>query len=147
MPDYPPVQDLLPQKEAMIFLDKIINHQPGRTSCAARAKRDNPLFDKGSNSLPFAATLEMMAQCAALHNYLNARDSRKPKIGFVVAVKDFLFEAERIEEGERLLITADLVLELGNYYHFDCETFYFDSKTTFAKARVKIYCPEDLFHL
>ncbi len=82
-------KNYLPHQEPMIMVDTLISHENGITKGEFSILKDNVLLDK--NVLSEAGLLENMAQTAAMGmGYEFAAENKKPPIGFIGAVKNFI---------------------------------------------------------
>jgi predicted hotdog family 3-hydroxylacyl-ACP dehydratase len=102
----PTMDALLPHRPPMRFVTSILADRADGLTCAARIPAECALVSAGS--APALAALEMAAQAAAawegLRRHREGGDAT-PRIGYLVALRDVAFFAERIPV-ERNLSTA-----------------------------------------
>lgn len=68
-------QALIPHAGPMCWLDRVVEHDPARTRCALRVRATTPLAGASGGRVPAHAALEYMAQTAAVHASLSAREA------------------------------------------------------------------------
>jgi 3-hydroxyacyl-[acyl-carrier-protein] dehydratase len=102
----PTIETLLPHRPPMCFVTSILAETADGLTCAARVPAACALVSAGS--APALAALEMAAQAAAawegLRRWRKGGDAA-PRIGYLVALRDVAFFAERIP-ADRTLSTA-----------------------------------------
>jgi predicted hotdog family 3-hydroxylacyl-ACP dehydratase len=97
----------LPQTGAMVLLDEVLLRDTDRIECRATTHRrmDHPLAHRGR--LPVWAGIEYAAQAIALHRALDNAVPRRPRVGFLGALRDVALLAERLDDVDApLLISA-----------------------------------------
>jgi len=105
----PPIETLLPQQPPMRFVTSIIAEMPEGLVCEARIPAACALVVGGS--APAFAAVEAAAQAAALWEAVRrARESRDagPRVGYLVALRDLAFFAERIPAEAPLVASVRL---------------------------------------
>lgn len=103
------VEALLLQRPPMRFVTSIIDEAPNGLVCAARIPAACALVSGGA--APAFAAVEAAAQAAALWEAVRrARESAGagPRIGYLVALRELAFFAERIPADARLVASARL---------------------------------------
>lgn len=104
-----PIETLLPQQPPMRFVTSIIGEMPEGLVCEARIPAACALVIGGS--APAFAAVEAAAQTAALWEAVRrSRDSRGagPRVGYLVALRDLAFFAERIPAEASLVASVRL---------------------------------------
>jgi len=104
-----PIETLLPQQPPMRFVTSIIGEMPEGLVCEARIPAACALVVGGS--VPAFAAVEAAAQTAALWEAVRrSRDSRGagPRVGYLVALRDLAFFAERIPAEAPLVASVRL---------------------------------------
>jgi predicted hotdog family 3-hydroxylacyl-ACP dehydratase len=108
-----PIESLLPQQPPMRFVTSIIGEMPEGLVCEARIPAACALVVGGS--APAFAAVEAAAQAAALWEAVRrARESSGesggagPRVGYLVALRDLAFFAERIPADASLVASARL---------------------------------------
>lgn len=99
--------ELLPHRDSMLLLDRLVEYQPGQARVAARAEAGG-LFVDARGRLDPAAVVELAAQGAAALKGYEARLKGEPvKIGYLVGIRDFEIGGAA-EAGEELEIAMRL---------------------------------------
>lgn len=108
-----PIETLLPQQPPMRFVTSIVGEMPAGLVCEARIPAACALVVAGS--APAFAAVEAAAQTAALWEAVRrARESSGessgagPRVGYLVALRDLAFFAERIPADARLVASVRL---------------------------------------
>lgn len=141
MSDFPPVARLIPHREPMVLLDRILDWSPGRVECATRVCEGARFVEDGLLLAPL--TIEHMAQAVAVYlGYEAYRGGRGVRIGMIVSCRAFHAHMESASVGDELMIWAER--ERGNetLSHFQCEVRYKDE--AFADATLTLFHGENL---
>lgn len=104
-----PIETLLPQQPPMRFVTSIVGEMPEGLVCEARIPAACALVVGGS--APAFAAVEAAAQTAALWEAVRrSRESRGagPRVGYLVALRDLVFFAERIPADAPLVASVRL---------------------------------------
>ena len=112
-------QTLLPHAGEMVLLGQVLVSDPARTRCAASLNTDNPFAAPADLAMGFppGLALEMMAQCAAVHNGLARQNTpagsndtnAAPAAGYLVKAHKVIFNAgPPLSPGMPLLVEARL---------------------------------------
>lgn len=134
---------LIPHDGDMCLLDAIISWDEKTISCVAKSHRDpsNPL--RKNNRLNAVHLLEYGAQAMAVHGGLLGRiqeNMREPK--FLVALRDAIFEVERIDtiEGD-IKVEANALLNIdgGQIYEFNV----LSASQVLCSARATVMSPKE----
>jgi len=105
----------LPQAGAMVLLDEVQYRDEARIECRATSHRraDHPLAQGGH--LPVWAGIEYAAQAVALHRALGDAAPRRPRSGFLGALRDVVCGVERLDDvGDVLVVVATRLFADGN---------------------------------
>jgi predicted hotdog family 3-hydroxylacyl-ACP dehydratase len=96
----------LPQAGAMVLLDEVVFRDDARIECRATSHRraDHPLAHGGH--LPVWAGIEYAAQAVALHRALGNAAPRRPRVGFLGALRDVVCAVERLDDAGDVLVIA-----------------------------------------
>lgn len=101
-------RSLIPHAGPMCWLDRVESHDARSTRCSLVVREAMPLAGAGAN-VPGHAALEFMAQTAAVHAVLGARESGSTaRLGRVALLGTRALELSRewLEPGERLIAEA-----------------------------------------
>ena len=142
MSDFPPIAMLVPHREPMVLLDRVVAWSPGTVECAMRVRSNARFVDDGILPAPFM--IEHMAQsvavCLGYEAYLGGRGVR---VGMIVSCRAFRAHRESASAGDDLMVHANK--ERGNetLSHFHCEVRSGDE--VFADATLTLFHGETLF--
>ncbi len=141
-PEFPPISELIPHSEPMSLLDRVIEHAPGFTTCRVDVNQST-LFADAQGSVPSWLSLEYIAQCAAVHGGLAARErGESPRPGLLLGTRRLRLHAERFEADSPLEVTA-------RHHHGEKGLVAFDGQIrnsegeVLADGRVNLYILED----
>jgi len=116
---FPDLDDLLPHRPPMRFVEEIVTETDGGVVCAVRVPERSAFSAEGS--APALVALEMAAQSAAtfeaLHRFRETGDTG-PRVGYLVGARDVHFARARVPAGETLFAAVRLsgiVLPLCTY--------------------------------
>lgn len=104
----------LPQSGAMVLIDAIVLCDGVQIACRAQSHRraQHPLASAGR--LPIWAGIEYAAQAIALHRALVDADGRRPRIGFLGALRDVVLAVDRLDDiPQALIVTASRLIADG----------------------------------
>jgi predicted hotdog family 3-hydroxylacyl-ACP dehydratase len=137
---YPAIDQLVPHRGAMILIDRVVAHGPVRLEAEATIRAE-PYFP-GAARVPAYLGLEYMAQAIAAYAALGRSDRAKPPgIGLLLGTRDFKSAVAAFEVGQRVGLTAELVLDGGELGVFDC-AIRSDGRSV-ATARLNVFQPAD----
>ena len=115
----PSLDELLPHRPPMRFIESILAETADSLSCVASIPFACPLASGGS--VPAVAGLEAAAQAAAVWEAVQRSrigDVGAPRVGYLVALRDVVFFADRIPADRSLRVTVTLeaaALPLSHY--------------------------------
>jgi predicted hotdog family 3-hydroxylacyl-ACP dehydratase len=113
---------LIPHSGTMCLIDVVRAHDAASITCATQTHRrpDNPL--RADGRLGAVCGVEYAAQAAAIHSGLvNADRGRRPKSGYLAAVRGVQMQVDRLDDIDtELLIHANQVMldETSCIYEF-----------------------------
>jgi predicted hotdog family 3-hydroxylacyl-ACP dehydratase len=115
---------LVPHHGAMCLLEEVLEWNESAIACRAVSHRDpaNPL--RAAGALPALAGIEYAAQAVAVHGGL-VRNSKKPGIGYLAALRDIICSVERLdtEPGDLVVRATQVAAESGRLlYDFRVES-------------------------
>jgi len=120
-----PIRELVPHQGAMCLLEDVLEWDGSSIACRATSHREasNPL--RGAAGLPVVAGVEYAAQAVAVHGSLNNNYSRKPRLGYLAALRDVICSVERLdlEKGDLVVRATQVAAEGGRLlYDFRIES-------------------------
>jgi predicted hotdog family 3-hydroxylacyl-ACP dehydratase len=120
-----PIRELIPHQGAMCLLEEVLEWSEHAITCRASSHRDaaNPL--RNAQGLPAIMGVEYAAQAVAVHGGLNNNNSRKPKTGYLAALRDVICSVERLdlEPGDLMVSATQVAAESGRLlYDFRIES-------------------------
>jgi len=121
-PDAPPLDALLPQRPPMRFLTSIVNEAVESLTCTACIPATCALVFAGS--APALVGIEAAAQAAAAWEAMRrwrAGGVAAPRVGYLVALRDVVFFAERILADQPLLTWVRLEAAAPPLTHYRVE--------------------------
>jgi 3-hydroxymyristoyl/3-hydroxydecanoyl-(acyl carrier protein) dehydratase len=116
MPDFPPVETILPHRDPAIVVDKILSLENGTIRCG-RTVRANEHYGPGLSS---EGIVEFCAQAAICKETLGSLGS--PKVGVIAGIDDFTF-FKNAEGGDVLVAQISTKTKFGNLCVFECTVF------------------------
>lgn len=141
MSDFPPISMLMPHREPMVLLDRVVRWSVGEIECATRVREGARFVEDGALLAPF--TIEHMAQSVAVClGYEAYQGGRGVRVGMIVSCREFRAHRERALVGDELTVCASR--ERGNetLSHFHCEVRHGDE--AFANATLTLFHGETL---
>jgi predicted hotdog family 3-hydroxylacyl-ACP dehydratase len=140
---FPSIAALVPHSDAMVLLDRVLEHESGYTICGATADSAVHFVDCDGR-VPCWVGLEYMAQCAAVHGGLADRGrSRAPRPGLLLGSRRLLLHADVLPLGEELRVTARHHMGHSGLVAFDCSIRTAADREILAEGRVNLYILED----
>jgi predicted hotdog family 3-hydroxylacyl-ACP dehydratase len=104
----------------MRLLDRVEAHDEERTACRVLPTA-SALFRNADGSVPVWVGIEFMAQCAAVHGGLLARErGEAPRPGLFVGSRRLAFRCESFAPDVPLRVTARHAAGHGDALAFDC---------------------------
>ncbi len=117
---FPPIEELLPHRGPAVLLARVLAHDGRSTTCEVDVARSR-LYQAPDGSVPAHVALEYMAQAIAAHGGLLDRAAgRDPRPGFFLGSRRLTLAVSRLEQGEKLEVTATHVRGAGRMLAFDC---------------------------
>ncbi len=137
---FPAIADLIPHSDAMLLLDRVLEHEPKYTVCRIDV-RQSALFADADGGVPSWLGLEYIAQCAAVHGGL-AGGGRPPRPGLLLGSRRLRLHAERFEADRPLEVTARHHRGESGLVAFDGSVRDPEGKVL-AEGRINLYILED----
>jgi predicted hotdog family 3-hydroxylacyl-ACP dehydratase len=118
--DYPPIAMLMPHREPMVLLDRVVAWSPGYVECAMRVREGARFVEAGRLAAPY--TIEHMAQSVAVClGYEAYRGGRGVRVGMIVSCRVFEAHRSAASVGEELIVHATRDRGNETLSHFQCE--------------------------
>ena len=112
------IATMIPHTGAMCLLDGVIEWDAAKISCVSRSHRDehNPLRVAGQ--LPALCGIEYAAQAMAIHGGLAGIVGKRPRAGYLAALRDVVCRVRRLDNlagdltvyAEQLMSDASLAI-------------------------------------
>jgi predicted hotdog family 3-hydroxylacyl-ACP dehydratase len=140
---FPPVTELLPHRDAMLLIDRILASSEGCTVVEAVLSSAG-WYANADGTVPAWIGVELMAQAIAAHASLVAIASGKPpRRGVLLGTRAYTANVPAFPAGDGLTITArtffqDAASGLAAYH---CTIT--RAETPLAEAEIKVYEPDD----
>ena len=138
-PDRWSIQDLIPHRGAMCFLDELVLANEKEVVCQGIVRPDNPLLDH--DRLPGWALLEFLAQAAAvLQGFSAAHGEASPLrhgLGYLTSIFDAQFVEPYPRIGERLTVSLQRESLYGPWASFQGEVIGEDGRICQGRITVR----------
>lgn len=122
--DVPSIDNLLPHRPPMCFIQKILAETPDSIICMANIPSECALVKEGY--VPAVAGVEAAAQAAAAWETLQRQSTggkAGPRVGYLVALRDVTFFVERIPADTSLVVSVGLEAAAPPLSHYRIEIF------------------------
>ncbi len=100
---FPPMESLVPQRDAMMLLDRVVAADEASATCELAVREGATFMREGL--VPAAAFLEYMAQAAAAFVGLRAR-AGAPREGYLLAAREMELFTDGARAGDVLRVRA-----------------------------------------
>jgi predicted hotdog family 3-hydroxylacyl-ACP dehydratase len=136
--------DLLPHTGTALLLDEVIACSDTGLSAGVTISPESAFYrDEG---VPAHVGLEYMAQtCGAFSGAKARRAGEKPRVGFILGTRHYLATRAWFADGERLVVSSDLVWRDDEVGVFDCVIR--SGGEVVAKAQLIVSEPKDAAEL
>lgn len=137
---FPPVLDLLPHGPELMLLDRVLAKDADAVVVAVAIGADS-LFAVAGHGVPAHVGLEYMAQACGVLAGLEAQSRGETvRVGFLLGTRRYRAARPWFTIGERLEVTARLVLRDGPMAVFDCRIE--AAGAELATAQLTVYQPD-----
>jgi 3-hydroxymyristoyl/3-hydroxydecanoyl-(acyl carrier protein) dehydratase len=116
MPDFPPIDTILPHRDPAIVVDRVLSLENSVIRCE-RTVRENEHYGPGFSC---EGIIEFCAQAAVCKETLNSPGTRK--IGVIAGIDDFVFLKNAVA-GDVLIAEVFTQTKFGNLSLFDCTVY------------------------
>lgn len=128
----------------MRLLACILDHSATETVCRVEIDPDS-LFVEADGSVPAWVGLEYMAQCAAAHAGLRARERGEPaKVGFLIGCRRLEFRTRGYRVGQSLTAVARHVWGQSELASFACRLEDARSGAVLLEGQLSVMLPNTL---
>ena len=142
MSEYPPIAMLMPHREPMVLLDRVVDWAPGKVECAVVVRDGARFVEDGRLDAPY--TIEHMAQTVAVClGYEAYRGGRGVRVGMIVSCRSFEAHEHAAPVGEALRVLASRDRGNDTLSHFQCEVRAGDRP--FARSTLTLFHGATLF--
>lgn len=136
---FPPIAELLPHRPPMLLLDAVVAFDEESIECTVEIRESATFFEPGG--VPAWVALEYCAQAIAAYAGLKARSTGgQPRMGLLVAAREFSLQTAVFRAGERLLIRAHREFGEERVGRFSCQVLC--EGAAVANASLSVYLPE-----
>ena len=141
-PAFPPIEDLLPHRGAMLLLERITASDGSGVEAQAEISPSGWYVDE-SGAMPGWIGLELMAQAAAAQVGLEAWfEGRAAKPGVLLGTRNFQANSPAAAAGTKLRVTArSSLLDEDGFGAFECAVY--DGPKELFSATLTVYQPAD----
>jgi predicted hotdog family 3-hydroxylacyl-ACP dehydratase len=143
MAGFPPIEELLPHRGAMLFVDSVVSGDENSIVVAATVPEAAWYLDE-RGGMPAWIGIELMAQAIAAHTGLQGRlRGVPPKRGVLLGTRAYHSRLASLRPGTRLLVAARITyMDEGGFGAFDC-TIKNQMSEELASATLKVFEPGD----
>ena len=132
------LEDILPHRSPLLLLSEVIEVSSEKLLSRVNIT-DESLFFSGL-LVPNYVSIEYMAQTVGLFMGLEVGNhQKKPKVGFLIGVRQFECSIDGFRNGDNLIIEADPLLVEDPVGNFKCRVILNDNCV--ASARLTVYRP------
>ena len=142
-----PLEELLPHRAPMVFLDRVESFDESARSLAASftVTPEHVLYSPASGGVPNWVAIEFMAQAAAAlaGNFDKIQDPESPALpGLLLGTRKLDLRLDSFKAGRTYRVTASYVFQDAVAAAFSC-AISDDSGTVVAEAMLNAYRPPD----
>lgn len=123
--DFPEIQSLLPHRDDMALLSRVLRFAPPQMQAQAVIEADSLLADAQGN-MPAWIGIELMAQTAAAYIGLLARQEGRPppEVGYLLGTRKYTAQVDVFEKNSALTIVTEMIYrDDSGLAAFDCKIF------------------------
>jgi predicted hotdog family 3-hydroxylacyl-ACP dehydratase len=136
---FPPIADLLPHRPPMLLLDAVVAHDEESVQCTVSIRESSTFYEPGG--VPAWVALEYCAQAIAAFAGLKARsEGGQPRMGLLVAAREFSLQTSVFAAGDELLVRAHREFGEERVGRFACQVL--REGVVVANASLSVYLPE-----
>ena len=136
---YPALEHVLPHRGPMLLLDELVALDETGATCRLSLRPDSTFVAGGR--VPATLALEYMAQCVAAYAAARPRQpGGRPRVGYLVAVRELRLEIDAFDVGDTLDVHARCEWGQAQAGRFECSVE--RQGQAVAHAIVSVYQPE-----
>lgn len=140
--DYPPLRDILPHGESIIFLDAILSHDSERSTCRA-VLRDHPDLVVDGVISPWVG-LECLGQGACVHTVLEgAPGGSEGGLGVLIGVRELTIHVDALDPEVSLIVDVEGLLTQGSLQSAHGILRTEEASEVLLEGRLNAYLPDD----
>lgn len=134
------IDEALPHARPMILLDEVLDWDTEKIRTCVTIHPSQPFFR--AEGMPVHVAIEYMAQACGAYVGVEALNAgRAPRVGLLLGTRNFVASKKWIDDGTRLLVSANIVYREGQMGVFDCRVDNDANCDTLASARLTVYQP------
>ena len=143
-PSFPPIGELIPHAGSMVLLQRVLQHDPQATRCAAEVDGCGGLRDAAGDLAAWMA-IELMAQCVAAHaGLVGLAAAQRPRAGLLLGARRISLHVPRLVRGQSLVVGArHLWGGASGPVAFDCEVADAATGAVLVEGRLTCLVPKD----
>jgi 3-hydroxyacyl-[acyl-carrier-protein] dehydratase len=119
------IKELLPHRYPFLFVDRVLNYEPGKSILAVKCVTANEEYFNGhfpqTAVMPGVLQLEALAQTAGLLYFLTTNSKPSPENWFYFAGVDNARFKRVVMPGDQLKLQVELLKHKRGVYVFDCK--------------------------
>ena len=139
-----PISELLPHTGPAVLLDRVLACDDNCLSAEVAIHPGSSFFQK--DGVPAYVGIEYMAQaCGAFSGVAAMRSGGAPRLGFILGTRGYHATHAWFCDGQRLIITVELVYRDGEVGVFDCTVL--SEAEVIASAQLIVAEPHDAAQL
>lgn len=105
------ITGFIPHTGTMCLLDGVLECDAQRIRCISGTHRDGANPMRSGDLLPAMCAIEYAAQAMALHGAWEAKFDRKPRAGYLAALRDVACHTMRLDDlNDDLIVTAEKLM-------------------------------------
>ena len=139
------LDNLIPQKPPMRFIDKLIGFENETVHCQSLITAEHLMFDENKQSIPHWTAVEIMAQTSAVYGKLksiaNAIVDSEPPIAFLMSVRQYKTEIAEYKIDSLLDVYSECSMLDNGVGVFNCK-IEVDNRVT-ASVVISAYQPQN----
>jgi predicted hotdog family 3-hydroxylacyl-ACP dehydratase len=136
---FPPIAELLPHRPPMLLLDAVVAFGDESVECTVEIRESSTFFEPPAG-VPAWVALEYCAQAIAAFAGLKARSQGgKPRLGLLVAARDFSLQTSAFSAGDMLVVRAHREFGEERVGRFACQVL--RGGVAVANASLSVYLP------
>lgn len=142
MTAFPPIEDLVPHRDGMLLIDRVVGAEGETVRSEATIRPDNIFFQRGFG-VPAYVGFELMAQTISAYDGLKRRrKGQTPAIGFLLGCRRYAAASKFFTEGQLLKVEVTSLLGEEGMASFECRILA-DDGSELANAVINVYRPTD----